>query len=190
MTKIALKNPYLVVVGCLVLMVLGYVSSTRIPVDLLPTFKTPAVQVLTLYPGMPAPVVGADITSRLERWTGQSNGIARQQSRSLTGVSVVRDYFREDKITLSNFIELGSMEAIKELVKIGIGAGVLAPWIARAELESGSLVSLPLGPRKLRRRWGVAHLRGRRLALAEETFVGLCVSASEVLGLKVPEVAA
>jgi len=103
---------------------------------------------------------------------------------------LVSDYFREDKITLSNFIELGSMEAIKELVKIGIGAGVLAPWIARQELESGSLVSLPLGARKLRRRWGVAHLKGRRLALAEETFVGLCVSASEVLGLNIPEVAA
>src|SRR5216683_5753141 len=96
MTKIALKNPYLVVVGCLVLLVLGYIVSTRIAVDLLPTFKTPAVQVLTLYPGMPSSVVGADITSRLERWTGQSNGIARQESRSLTGVSVVRDYFRED----------------------------------------------------------------------------------------------
>ncbi|WP_414662959.1 LysR family transcriptional regulator [Horticoccus sp. 23ND18S-11] len=103
---------------------------------------------------------------------------------------LVAEYFREEKIALSNFIELGSMEAIKELVKIGIGAGVLAPWIARSELESGSLVSLPLGPRKLRRRWGVAHLKGRRLALAEETFVGLCASVCEVLGLKAPGVAA
>ena len=103
---------------------------------------------------------------------------------------LVNEYFRDEKITLSNFIELGSMEAIKELVKIGIGVGVLAPWIARTELESGSLVSLPLGPRKLKRRWGVTHLKGRRLALAEETFVGLCVSVSEVLGLKEPGVAA
>jgi DNA-binding transcriptional LysR family regulator len=103
---------------------------------------------------------------------------------------LVTEYFREEKIVLSNFIELGSMEAIKELVKIGIGAGVIAPWIARPELESGSLVSLPLGVRKLRRRWGVAHLKGRRLALAEETFVGLCVSVSEMLGLKTPDVAA
>jgi DNA-binding transcriptional LysR family regulator len=103
---------------------------------------------------------------------------------------LVNEYFREEKITLTNTIELGSMEAIKELVKIGIGVGVLAPWIARAELESGSLISLPLGPRKLRRRWGVTHLKGRRLALAEETFVGLCVSVSEVLGLKQPGVAA
>ncbi len=103
---------------------------------------------------------------------------------------LVNEYFRDEKITLTNTIELGSMEAIKELVKIGIGVGVLAPWIARAELESGSLVSLPLGPKKLRRRWGVTHLKGRRLALAEETFVGLCVSVSEVLGLKQPGVAA
>ncbi|MEO5958528.1 MAG: LysR family transcriptional regulator [Opitutaceae bacterium] len=103
---------------------------------------------------------------------------------------LVNEYFREDKITLTNFIELGSMEAIKELVKIGIGVGVLAPWIAREELENGSLVSLPLGARKLRRRWGVAHLKGRRLALAEETFVGLCVSVCEVLGLKSPGIAA
>ena len=103
---------------------------------------------------------------------------------------LVSEYFRDERIMLSNFIELGSMEAIKELVKIGIGVGVLAPWIAKPELESGSLVSLPLGPKKLKRRWGVAHLKGRRLALAEETFVGLCVSVSEVLGLKEPGVAA
>ncbi|MBI5768579.1 MAG: LysR family transcriptional regulator [Verrucomicrobia bacterium] len=103
---------------------------------------------------------------------------------------LVGEYFREEKITLSNFIELGSMEAIKELVKIGLGAGVLAPWIARAELESGSLVSVPLGPRKLKRRWGVAHLKGRRLALAEETFVGLCEAVTESLGLTAPRTAA
>lgn len=103
---------------------------------------------------------------------------------------MVSEYFRDEKITLSNFIELGSMEAIKELVKIGIGAGVLAPWIARAELENGSLISLPLGQRALRRRWGVVHLKGHRLALGEETFVGLCTSACELLGLKESQAAA
>ncbi|HEX3731171.1 MAG TPA: LysR family transcriptional regulator [Opitutaceae bacterium] len=97
---------------------------------------------------------------------------------------LITDYFREDGITLNNFIELGSMEAIKELVKIGVGVGVLAPWIAKAELERGAFVSLPLGPRRLRRKWAVAYLKGRRLALAEETFVGLCESVTESLGLK------
>jgi DNA-binding transcriptional LysR family regulator len=92
---------------------------------------------------------------------------------------LVSEYFREEKITLSNFIELGSMEAIKELVKIGLGAGLLAPWIARQELASGALISYALGKRKLARKWGVVHLRGRRLPLGEETFVGLCRTVTE-----------
>src|SRR3989441_68657 len=71
-------------------------AMTRIPTDILPTFKTPAVQVLTLYPGMPADVMERDLTARLERWTGQANGVARQESKSMVGVSVVRDYFRDD----------------------------------------------------------------------------------------------
>lgn len=103
---------------------------------------------------------------------------------------LVVDYFREEKVVISNFIELGSMEAIKELTKIGLGAGVLAPWIARAELESGALLSLPLGRRPLQRVWGVAYLRGRRLPLGEETFVGLCRTVTEKFGrVEHPELA-
>lgn len=126
---------------------------------------------------------------RAPRETIESETLVLYNKTSQT-FRLVSEYFRDEKLTLSNFIELGSMEAIKELVKIGIGAGVLAPWIARTELDNGSLVSLPLGHRKLRRRWGVAHLKGRRLALAEETFVGLCGSVCEQLGLKESGVAA
>src|SRR3990170_7175196 len=37
-----------------------------------------------------------DITTRLERWTGQANGIVRQDAKSLVGVSIVKDFFGED----------------------------------------------------------------------------------------------
>jgi multidrug efflux pump subunit AcrB len=96
MVKAALKNPYAVIVLALAILVIGITAITRLPTDILPTFKTPAVQILTLYPGMPAEVMERDLTSRLERWTGQANGIARQESKSMVGVSVVRDFFRED----------------------------------------------------------------------------------------------
>ncbi|HVU22704.1 MAG TPA: LysR family transcriptional regulator [Opitutus sp.] len=95
---------------------------------------------------------------------------------------LISEYFRDERIAFGHHIELGSMDAIKELVKIGVGVGVLAPWIARAELESGALVGFPLGRRRLRRTWGVAHLRGRRLPLGEETFIGLCRSVTESFG--------
>jgi DNA-binding transcriptional LysR family regulator len=94
---------------------------------------------------------------------------------------MIDEYFRRDKIVLNTSLELGNMEAIKELVKLGLGLSILAPWAARKELREGSLVALPLGKRKLRRRWGVLHWHSRRLSLAEETFVGLCEAVSEKL---------
>jgi len=45
---------------------------------------------------MPAEVMEKDITSRLERWTGQANGISSQESKSMIGVSIVKDFFTED----------------------------------------------------------------------------------------------
>ena len=97
---------------------------------------------------------------------------------------LIEEYFRQEEVTLNTVIELGSMEAIKELVKLGLGVSIITPWIARKEIEEGSMVALPLGRRKLRRRWGILHWRGKRLNLAEETFVGLCESACAPLNIK------
>jgi multidrug efflux pump subunit AcrB len=96
MVKASLRNPYAVAVLALAILVIGLTALLRLPTDILPTFKTPAVQILTFYPGMPAEIMEKDITTRLERWTGQANGIARQESKSMVGVSVVKDFFRED----------------------------------------------------------------------------------------------
>jgi len=95
MIRTALKNPYLVIVGALALIVVGVTSYRKIPADLLPIFKTPAVQIVTFYPGMPPEVMERDIMSRLERWTGQSVGIEHQEAKAMLGVSIVKDFFRE-----------------------------------------------------------------------------------------------
>ncbi len=95
---------------------------------------------------------------------------------------MTESYFRTEDTVLNTVIELGSMEAIKELVKVGLGITVMAPWVARKELEERSLVALPVGRRKLRRSWGIVHWKGRRLTLAEETFIGLCKSATDAGG--------
>ena len=92
--RASLRNPYAVTVFCLTLVMLGSVSIYLIPIDILPVFKSPAVQVLTFYSGMPASSVEKDITNRMERWVGQANGTSRQESRSIVGASIVRDYFR------------------------------------------------------------------------------------------------
>ncbi len=91
----ALKNPHLVIVVALALLVLGVVSYRKTPADLLPMFDTSAVQIVTFYPGMPPEVMEKDIMTRLQRWTGQSVGIEHQEAKAMQGVCIVKDFFRE-----------------------------------------------------------------------------------------------
>lgn len=95
--RFSLANPHAVIVMCLAMLLLGYMAVTSVPIDILPVFKSPAVQVLTFYTGMPARAVEQDITVRMERWTGQASGMKWQESRSIIGASIVRCYFQEDQ---------------------------------------------------------------------------------------------
>jgi multidrug efflux pump subunit AcrB len=94
--EVTLRNPHLVVVLVLATAVVGFRAMMGIPADLLPQFETPAVQIVTFYPGMPPKVMEKDIMSRLERWTGQSVGIEHQEAKAMLGVCIVKDFFRED----------------------------------------------------------------------------------------------
>jgi LysR family transcriptional regulator, low CO2-responsive transcriptional regulator len=133
------------------------------------------------------------LVSPLHPWAvkGQVNRaeIAKQNyilyNRNSYTFSVVDEYFAQEGFELKTFMQLGSMEAIKELVKLGLGVSVLAPWIAQKELLERSLVALPLGRRKLKRTWGVLHWKSRHLSLAEQTFLGLCESVTEELSRKI-----
>jgi multidrug efflux pump subunit AcrB len=93
--RFSLRNPIAVTVSMLTLLILGWLSFRAIPIDILPVFNSPAVQVLTFYGGMPAISVEKDITNRMERWTGQAAGTKRQESRSIVGASIVRNYYHE-----------------------------------------------------------------------------------------------
>ena len=118
------------------------------------------------------------LAGRVER-----SEIARQnyivyKRRSYTS-AMIEEYFREDDIVLFSPLDLGNMEAITELVKLGIGISILAPWTARKEIAAGKCVALPLGKRKLKRRWAILHWQGRRMSMVEETFIGLCRTVTE-----------
>lgn len=87
---------------------------------------------------------------------------------------LVDQWFGAQHLHASSAFRVGSMEAIKELAKVGVGVGVLAPWVARSEVESGQLVMRQIPGAPMVREW-VAYLpANRRLSLAEETFLGIC----------------
>src|SRR5258705_2756115 len=94
MSRFAIKTPYFIVVACLIVAILGIVSIMGIPVDMFPAINIPVVVVATFYSGMPPEQVENSITFRLERFITLGSGIEHIESRSLTGVSIIKIYFQ------------------------------------------------------------------------------------------------
>ncbi|MFI5349177.1 MAG: efflux RND transporter permease subunit, partial [Elusimicrobiota bacterium] len=89
----AVANPHVVVVFCLIVGILGSLSLRLMPKDLLPSANMPAVQIISFYSGMPVTDVAQDLTRRFELYTGQAVGIESQDSKSIVGTSIVRNFF-------------------------------------------------------------------------------------------------
>jgi multidrug efflux pump subunit AcrB len=94
MSRFAIRNPYFIVVICLMIAVVGVSSLARMPVDMFPSMNIPVVVVATFYSGMPPEQIETDITSRFERFFTLGSGIEHIESRSLPGVSVIKVYFQ------------------------------------------------------------------------------------------------
>jgi multidrug efflux pump subunit AcrB len=93
-SRFAIRNPYLIIVVSLIILVVGVTSLDRMPVDMFPSMNIPVVVVATFYSGMPPEKIEADITSRFERFFTLASGIEHIESRSLPGVSVIKVYFQ------------------------------------------------------------------------------------------------
>jgi len=96
MSRFAINTPYLIIVACLIIAILGGVGVARMPVDMFPSMNIPVVVVATFYPGMPPEQIEGDITYHLERFFRFASGIDHIESRSLSGVSIIRVYFQQD----------------------------------------------------------------------------------------------
>lgn len=94
MPKFALRYPYTILMVCLMILVIGIANAISMPVDLFPNIDMPVVVVATFYSGMPPEQIEADITDTFERFFTLGANIDHIESRSLTGVSLIKVYFR------------------------------------------------------------------------------------------------
>ena len=108
-------------------------------------------------------------------------------NRNSTTFRLVERYLLKMGAPLRDWIDLGDMGAIKELVKLGLGVSVTAEWITRPEVAEKSLILLPVPGARLKRTWSIACTTSRELSVAEQTFIGLCQAVADQL---VPSTAA
>lgn len=109
MPKFALRYPYFIIMLCLLVSIVGAVDIVQMPVDLFPQIDMPVVVVATFYNGMPPQQIEADITDTFERFFTLGANIDHSESRSLTGVSLIKIYFKpgtDPNAALSNIANL------------------------------------------------------------------------------------
>ena len=108
MSGFSIRNPFFIVVCCLIVAIVGTVTLVRMPVDLFPPINIPVVVVATFYSGMPPQQIETSITNPFERFFTLASGVDHIESRSLPGVSLIKIYFQAgtnadaDLSTISN----------------------------------------------------------------------------------------
>src|ERR1041385_2991064 len=137
MSRFAIRTPYLIIVVCLIITLVGIVSVVRMPVDLFPAMNIPVVAVATFYSGMPPEQVEGNITYHLERFFTLASGIEHMESRSLSGVSLIKVYFQPGTNPDSAVTTIASL-AMAEISHLP--PGTLPPFVLKMDASS-----LPVG---------------------------------------------
>jgi len=142
MSRFSLRNPYLIIVASLIVIVVGLTNGARMPVDLFPDINIPQVAVLTFYNGMPPEQIENDITGRFERFFTLGAGIDHMESRSLPGVSIIRVFFQPGTNADSDVTEISNL-AMADLRRLP--PGTLPPVVQKFDASSLPVALITLG---------------------------------------------
>ena len=88
--RLAIQRPVTMFMISAVITLLGFISLTRLPVDLMPEFEQPTLTVRTSYPGVGPLEIEELITRPMEQAVSAVPGIVRVQSQSSEGNSQVQ----------------------------------------------------------------------------------------------------
>src|SRR5271169_1337094 len=133
MPSFAVRHPYLVIVVCLFVVVLGLTSVVRMPVDMFPPINIPVVLVATFYSGMPPQQIEADITDTFERFFTLASGVDHMESRSLPGVSLIKIYFQPGTDANADVTQISNL-AMADLRRLP--QGTLPPVVMKVDASS------------------------------------------------------
>ncbi len=140
--RLALRRTYTFVVTALVIVVLGAVSIKRMSTDIFPNIDVPVVSVVWSYFGMPADEIETRIVFVNERILAASvNGIEHIESQALSGVGVIRIYFRPG----ANIAEAqAQVTATCQMLLKVMPPGITPPFIVRYSATSVPIVQIAI----------------------------------------------
>ena len=141
MPGFSLRNPYTIIVAALAILILGATAFMRMPADVFPEIKIPAVVIATFYQGMPPLDMEDNITFRYERFLTLGSNIEHIESRSLSGVSIIKVFFQPGTNIEAAAAQMGTLA----MADLGVmPPGTLPPLVLQYDASSLPVVLVTL----------------------------------------------
>ncbi|MBD3239078.1 MAG: MMPL family transporter [Chitinivibrionales bacterium] len=125
--KFSVSNPVLVNIAMIAILVMGFVSLSRLPREAMSNVDFSWVFIATPYPGATAEQIEKSVTIPVEEEVSDVDHIKRISSQTSQGVSFVSVEF-EDDIARDDFLRL-FQDVRAEFDKVDLPDGTMEPWI-------------------------------------------------------------
>ncbi len=133
LTRLALRYPISTFLIAVTILVMGVVSFTQLPIDLLPNITIPVVSTITFYSGASPLDMEQTVTVPTERAVSSVNDVSYVQSTTREGISQVRVNFNWD----AN-LDVGLVDIVQRVNRIlnQMPTGVSQPVVVRFDLTT------------------------------------------------------
>jgi CzcA family heavy metal efflux pump len=133
LTRLALRYPISTFLFALTIVLLGFVSFSQLPIDMLPNLTIPVVTVVTYYTGAGPLDMEQSVTRLIERSVSSINDVNYVQSSTREGISQVSVYFNWDANT-----DVGLVDCVQRVNRIinQLPTGVSQPSVLRFDITS------------------------------------------------------
>lgn len=141
LAETSVKRPVTIVMVVLIVILLGTVSLTRLPIDLFPEFELPMAIVMTDYSGVGPQEIEKLITNPIEGAVSSVENIDSVTSTTTEGSSIVMVNFKTG--TDMNFATLQMREKI-DMVKFALPEGASSPMVLKIDISMMPIMQLTM----------------------------------------------
>ncbi len=139
LTRLALRNPILILMMSLMTIALGILAVTRLSVDLFPPIEIPVVRIVTFYTGAGPEDIEKSITQPIERAVAASPGVDRVESTSKQGASIVSVWFNYG--TNLDTAQFDVQQRVSQ-VQASLPPGIQQPYINKFDVTNIPVVQV------------------------------------------------
>ena len=141
MTRFSLKNPIMILMICIAMVVFAAVVLPRLSIDTFPELTPPVLVVGTQAPGLGPKDVEKTITWRVEKYVSATPGVDHVESKSLNGLSIVTVWFKWGT-DLNSAQVIAQQQVTFAMAAVPKSLGVLPPFVLQYDPSNAPVVQV------------------------------------------------